>query len=63
DVGVCEPLGATLLLTGRIEGQLARVAVRPDSCIRPGDRLGLAPALDRIVWIDPNDGRALGAAA
>ncbi|MBK9081458.1 MAG: ABC transporter ATP-binding protein [Rhizobiales bacterium] len=61
DVVVCEPLGATLLLTGRIEGQLARVAARPDARVRPGDRLSLSPALDRIVWIDPQSGRSLGA--
>ncbi len=63
DVGVCEPLGATLLLTGRIDGQLARVSVRPDSRVRPGDRLGLTPNAGRIVWIDPADGKAMGAAA
>lgn len=63
DVGVCEPLGATLLLTGQIDGQLARVAVRPDSRVRPGDRLGLAPNAERIVWIDPADGKAMGATA
>ena len=39
DVIVCEPLGSTLLVTGRIAGQLARVAVRPDAAVRPGDRL------------------------
>ena len=63
DVSVCEPLGATLLLTGRIEGQLARVSVRPDARVKSGDRLGLIPNPDRIVWIDPATGRALGAAA
>ena len=63
DVGVCEPLGATLLLTGRIEGQLARVSVRPDAAIKPGDRLNLKPNMDRIVWIHPASGKALGAAA
>jgi multiple sugar transport system ATP-binding protein len=63
DVGVCEPLGATLLLTGRINGQLARVSVRPDARVKPGDRLGLAPNSDRIVWIDPANGKAMGAAA
>ncbi len=62
EVGVCEPLGATLLLTGRVDGQLARVSVRPDARIRPGDRLGLAPDPGRIVWIDPADGRALATA-
>ena len=63
DVSVCEPLGATLLVTGRIGGQLARVSVRPDVQVRPGDQLGLVPNADRIVWIDPANGKALGAAA
>jgi multiple sugar transport system ATP-binding protein len=63
DVSVAEPLGATLLLTGRIEGQLARVAVRPETLARPGDRLNLQPNVARIVWLDPQTGRAIGAAA
>jgi multiple sugar transport system ATP-binding protein len=63
DVSVCEPLGATLLLTGRIDGQLARVSVRPDVRVKPGDRLGLMPDHARIVWIDPANGKALGDAA
>ena len=63
DVSVCEPLGATLLLTGRIAGQLARVSVRPDARVKPGDRLCLAPNAERIVWIDPANGKAMGAAA
>jgi multiple sugar transport system ATP-binding protein len=63
EVRVCEPLGSTLLLTGKIEGQLARAAVRPDAPVKPGDRLSLAPSVDRIVWIDPADGRSLNAAA
>jgi multiple sugar transport system ATP-binding protein len=63
DVSVCEPLGSTLLLTGRIDGQLARVSVRPDVRVKPGDRLGLMPDHARIVWMDPANGKALGAAA
>jgi multiple sugar transport system ATP-binding protein len=59
DVRVCEPLGSTLLLTGRIEGQLARVAVRPEAAVRPGDRLSLRPDPKRIIWLDPESGRAL----
>ena len=63
DVVVCEPLGSTLLLTGRIGGQLARVAVRPDATVAPGDRLNLEPSPGRIVWIDPLNGKAIGQAA
>ena len=61
EVSVCEPLGSTLLLTGRIDGQLARVAVRPDAGIKAGDRLSLRPDPNRIVWLDPETGRALAA--
>lgn len=60
DVVVCEPLGSTLLLTGKIEGQLARVAVRPDARVASGDRLSLLPSSDRIVWIDPATGKSIG---
>jgi multiple sugar transport system ATP-binding protein len=63
DVVVCEPLGSTLLLTGRVSGQLARVAVRPDARVSPGDRLNLDPTPERIVWIDPATGKAIGRAA
>jgi multiple sugar transport system ATP-binding protein len=61
DVTVCEPLGATLLLTGRVEGQLARVSVRPEVQVKAGDRLGLELNKDRIVWIDPANGKSMGA--
>ncbi|MGL4322876.1 MAG: ABC transporter ATP-binding protein [Beijerinckiaceae bacterium] len=63
DVIVCEPLGSTLLVTGRIAGQLARVAVRPDAPVSPGDRLNLLPNPGRIVWINPDNGQAIGKAA
>lgn len=63
DVVVAEPLGSTLLLTGRIEGQLARVAARPDAAVAAGSRIAIAPNPDRIVWIDPANDRAIQAAA
>ena len=63
DVVVCEPLGSTLLLTGKVEGQLARVAVRPDARVTSGDRLSLVPSPERIVWIDPATGKSIGKAA
>jgi multiple sugar transport system ATP-binding protein len=61
EVTVSEPLGAHCLLTGRIAGQLARVAARPDAAIRAGDRIGLSPDPRRIVWLDPKDGKAITA--
>ena len=59
DVAVVEPLGATLLLTGRVAGQLMRVAARPDFNVAPGTRLSLLPNPSRIVWIDPLTDRTL----
>lgn len=63
DVSVTEPLGATLLLTGKVDGQLLRVAVRPETPARPGDRLTLRPNADRIVWMDATTGHTLGTSA
>ena len=60
DVMVAEPLGATLLLTGRVEGQVLRISVRTEITAKPGDRLTLKPNVERIVWIDPQSGRAIG---
>ena len=58
DVRVAEPLGATLLLTGQVAGQLMRVAARPDARVKAGDRIHLRPDPARIVWIDPATDRA-----
>ena len=58
DVRVAEPLGATLLLTGQVAGQLMRVAARPDARVKAGDRIHLRPDPARIVWIDPKTDRA-----
>ena len=63
DVLVAEPLGSTLLLTGRIDGQLARVAARPDATVAAGARISVAPNPARIVWINPTNDRALPAIA
>lgn len=59
DVMVSEPLGAHCLLTGRISGQVMRVAARPDAGIRAGDRIGLIPDPKRLIWLDPASGKAL----
>jgi multiple sugar transport system ATP-binding protein len=59
EVRVCEPLGSTLLLTGTVAGQLARVAARPDCGVKAGDILGLKPDLYRLVWLDAQTGHAI----
>jgi multiple sugar transport system ATP-binding protein len=61
EVAVREPLGAQLLLTGKVSGQLVRVSARPDAKIKAGDRIGLSPNLNRIVWLDPASGNAIAA--
>jgi multiple sugar transport system ATP-binding protein len=63
DVLVAEPLGSSLLLTGRVAGQLMRVAARPDAQVKPGSRIAIRPDPARIVWIDPKTERALARAA
>ncbi len=60
-VMVAEPLGSTLLLTGKVQDQLIRVAARPDAGLKAGDTTILEPEIPRIVWLDPETGRALGA--
>lgn len=59
EVRVCEPLGSTLLLTGTVAGQLARVAARPDCGVKPGDSLGLKPNPSRLVWLDAQTGHSI----
>ena len=59
DVVVAEPLGAHTLLTGRYEKQQIRVIAPPDKEVAAGTRIGLVPALSRLVWMDPTSGRAI----
>jgi multiple sugar transport system ATP-binding protein len=59
DVVVAEPLGAHTLLTGRYEQQQIRVIAPPDKEVAAGTRIGLVPALARLVWMDPESGRAI----
>jgi multiple sugar transport system ATP-binding protein len=61
EVTVSEPLGAHCLLTGKVAGQLVRVAARPDANIKAGDRIGLMPDPKRIVWLDAENGKAIAA--
>jgi multiple sugar transport system ATP-binding protein len=60
-ITVAEPLGSTLLLTGQVDGQLVRVAARPDIGLKAGDRVMLQPESQRLVWLDAASGRAMGA--
>jgi multiple sugar transport system ATP-binding protein len=60
-VSVAEPLGSTLLLTGKVQDQLIRVAARPDSGLKAGDVVALEPEAQRIVWLDTETGRSIGA--
>ena len=59
DVVVAEPLGAHTLLTGRYEQQQIRVIAPPDKEVAAGARIGIVPALQRLVWMDPDSGRAI----
>ena len=52
DVRVVEPMGSHLLLTGSIDGQLARIVAPPTAKVNAGERVGLTvdpvpPDLDR----------------
>jgi multiple sugar transport system ATP-binding protein len=62
DVRVVEPMGAHLLLTGEVEGQLLRAIAPPDAPIAAGARIGLRPDPARLSWFDPADGKRLDAA-
>ena len=57
---VVEPLGAYLLITASVEGQLLKVTTRIDFPARPGASIWLAPEPDKIRWHRASDGTALG---
>jgi multiple sugar transport system ATP-binding protein len=59
-VRVVEPMGSHILLTGAIEGQLARIVAPPTAQVKPGERLGLTVDPARLTWIDAETGRAIG---
>jgi multiple sugar transport system ATP-binding protein len=62
DVRVVEPMGSHLLLTGSIEGQLARIVAPPTAKVNAGERVGLNVDPSRLTWIDSATGRAVGRA-
>jgi multiple sugar transport system ATP-binding protein len=59
DVRVVEPMGSHLLLTGSIDGQLARIVAPPTAAVMAGERVGLTVAPSRVTWIQSDTGRAL----
>jgi multiple sugar transport system ATP-binding protein len=62
DVRVVEPMGSHLLLTGAIDGQLARIVAPPTAKVAAGERVSLAVDPARLTWIDGATGRALARA-
>ena len=50
---VIEPLGAHLLVTCDVQGEMFRTILDSDAKIKAGDTLILAPQADRIRWFDP----------
>jgi multiple sugar transport system ATP-binding protein len=56
---VVEPLGAHLLVTCDVEGQLFRAVLDSDEQVAPGDTLTLAPNPDRIRWFNPTTTQAV----
>jgi len=62
DVRVVEPMGSHLLLTGAIDGQLARIVAPPTAKVNAGERVGLNVDPSRVTWIDGSTGRAIARA-
>ena len=59
-VRVTEPLGPHIMLTGESVGQPVRVVVPPDRPVPVGATMHLRPRYDRVVWMDPASGAAIG---
>src|SRR5258707_6533515 len=59
-VRVAEPLGAHIVLTGESAGQRVRVIVPAEHPVRPGVTMHLRPRPERVVWMDPASGAAIG---
>jgi hypothetical protein len=57
---VAEPLGSHITLTGETGGQQLRVVVSPETSVCIGATMHLRPRRDRIVWMDPVSGAAIG---
>ena len=50
---VVEPLGAHLLVSCELDGEMFRAVLDSDLVVKPGDKLTLAPQTDRVRWFDP----------
>ena len=59
-VRVAEPLGSHIILTGEAVGQQLRVVVPAQTSVRVGATMHLRPRHQRVVWMDPASGTALG---
>ena len=57
---VVEPLGSHDLLTVRLGTEQIKVSTRPDVAIKADDDIALRLEHDRIIWLDPGSGRAIG---
>ncbi len=58
-VRVVEPMGSTLLLTGTILGQPARVSLPPQEVVSAGQTIYLTPDPARLSWLSPETGIAM----
>jgi multiple sugar transport system ATP-binding protein len=52
-VKVVEPLGAHVLVTCAIDGQMFRAVLDSDTKLAAGETITLQPNADRIRWFDP----------
>jgi multiple sugar transport system ATP-binding protein len=59
-VVVTEPLGSHNLVTARIGQQMLKVSTRPDLLLAPETRVWLRFDYNRIRWMDPVSGNAIG---
>jgi len=59
EVRVVEPLGPHTLVTASVEGTVIRAVLESTLIVAPGERLTLAPTIDRIRWFDPETQKAI----
>ena len=58
-VKVLEPLGAHLLVTCDVEGEMFRAVIDSDTKLELGQTVHFAPQADRIRWFDPSTQNAV----
>ncbi|HEX2221923.1 MAG TPA: ABC transporter ATP-binding protein [Candidatus Limnocylindria bacterium] len=59
---VVEPLGSHNLVTVQVGQEQLKATTRPDERIQPDQQVGLVIDAERIRWIDPDNGVAIGRA-